>query len=172
MELWALRSAWTLTKSFYSSGLNALNYYLISRSTQAGITTHPEPIDELYKASFLCLKLVWVLFSPSNPTKKSLLSWIIEKHEKFNTVVVKKSVIRLVLCSCLLFKITWKPHNNCCSVKIKLFENIGQLHELKPNKNILIEKTEKKQTLNTVTCFLKVVLNKFLTYTQKPLRIT
>lgn len=71
MELWALRSAWTSTKSFYSSELNALHYYLISRSTQAGITTHPEPIDELYKAFFLCLKPVLVLFSPSNPTKKS-----------------------------------------------------------------------------------------------------
>lgn len=51
IELWALRSAWTLTKSFSSSELNALHYYLISRSTQAGITAHPESIDELYKAS-------------------------------------------------------------------------------------------------------------------------
>lgn len=50
IELWALRSAWTLTKSFYSSELNALHYYLISRSTQAGITVHPELIDDLYKA--------------------------------------------------------------------------------------------------------------------------
>lgn len=37
-------------KEFYSSELNALHYYLISRSTQAGITVHPELIDELYKA--------------------------------------------------------------------------------------------------------------------------
>lgn len=43
IELWALRSAWTLTKSFHSSELNALHYYLISRSTQAGITAHPGP---------------------------------------------------------------------------------------------------------------------------------
>lgn len=50
IKLWALRSAWTLTKSFYSSELNALHYYLISRSTQAGITAHPEPVDELCKA--------------------------------------------------------------------------------------------------------------------------
>lgn len=69
--MWALRTAWTSTKRFYSSELNALCYYLISRSTQAGITTHPEPIDEPYKAFFCCLKLVLVLFSPSSPTKKS-----------------------------------------------------------------------------------------------------
>lgn len=33
MELWALRTAWTSTKSSYSSELNALHYYL--RSAEA-----------------------------------------------------------------------------------------------------------------------------------------
>lgn len=73
IELWALRSAWTLTKSSYSSELSALHYYLLRRSTQAGITAHPESTKQLYK-TFLCadfLGLLWC-FSRSNPTEKSL----------------------------------------------------------------------------------------------------
>lgn len=61
---------------------------------------------------------------------------------------------------------TWKWHNNYCPVKVKFFENIGQLHELKPNKNILIEKVEKKQTLTTHLFFegcFKLIFN---TYTK------
>lgn len=108
MKLWALRSAWTLIRSFYSSELSALHYYLISRSTQAGITTHPEPIEELYKAFFLSETCFGAYFSLSNPTKKSFCFHGLWKNMRLNTVVAKKSVIRLLLCSCLLFKMTWK----------------------------------------------------------------
>lgn len=58
-----------------------------------------------------------------------------EKHGRPNTVVAKKTIIRLIF-SCLLFKMTGKVHNRSVILKGQVillfsFENVEQLQELK-----------------------------------------